>query len=64
MSAPHLFEHATSQLGRGPGNILHLRNKSILINPLSSLGLRLLRPHLLDVLEDHVAMSVEGLDSG
>lgn len=46
---------------------LHLADKPILIHGPSLLALcipRCLSPHLLHVLEHHVAVPVEGLDSG
>lgn len=44
----------------------HLANKPVLVHGLSlttTRQLRRLRPHLLDVLEHHVAVSVESLDA-
>lgn len=42
----------------------HLADESVLIDALLSILSTLLRPHLFDVLEDHVAMSVECFDAG
>ena len=45
----------------------HLTNKPILINCPSRFPLgkpRSLRPHLLDVLEKHIAMAIERFDTG
>lgn len=44
----------------------HLADESVLVHGLGLLGggaLGRLRPHLLDVLEDHVTVAVEGLDA-
>ena len=45
---------------------LHLANKSVLVHRSALLPARRLwrlRPHLLDVLEHHVTMSIKGLDT-
>jgi hypothetical protein len=43
----------------------HLTDKAILVDSFSArLASRPLRPHLLDVLEHHVAVAVEGFDAG
>lgn len=41
----------------------HLADKAILVHALALAPLGLLGPDLLDVLEDHVAVAVEGLDT-
>ena len=43
---------------------LHLADEAILVHALALAALGLLGPHLLHVLEDHVAVSVKGLDTG
>lgn len=43
---------------------LHLAHEAILVNTLALAVLRLLGPHLLHVLENHVAVTVERLDTG
>ena len=43
---------------------LHLADEAILVNALALAALGLLGPHLLHVLEDHVAVSVKCLDTG
>ena len=43
---------------------VHLANEAILVNALPLAALGLLGPHLLHVLENHVAVSVKGLDTG
>lgn len=42
----------------------HLADEAILVNTLAVTTLGLLGPHLLDVLQNHVAVAVEGLDTG
>lgn len=42
---------------------IHLADEPVLVDTLALAALGLLRPHLLDVLEDHVAVAVEGLDA-
>jgi len=42
----------------------HLADKSILIDSLTPRLAPPLRPHLLDILQHHVAMAVEGFDAG
>ena len=45
----------------------HLANEAVLVHPLALLALCVpgkFGPHLLDILEHHVAMSVKGLDTG
>jgi hypothetical protein len=41
---------------------LHLADKPVLVNSPALAALRLLSPHLFDILQDHVAVTVEGLD--
>ena len=54
------------QGGRGEGNA-HLADEAVLVDGAALLAVGeagRLGPHLLDVLEDHVAVAVEGLDAG
>lgn len=43
--------------------IVHLADKAVLVDTLALATLGLFRPHLLDVLQHHVAVAIEGLDS-
>ena len=43
---------------------IHLANETILVHTLALAALGLLGPHLLHVLQNHVAVSVKGLDTG
>lgn len=43
---------------------VHLANEAILVHALALATLGLLSPHLLHVLQHHVAVSVKGLDTG
>lgn len=43
---------------------VHLADETVLVHALALGALGLLGPHLLDILEDHVAVSVKGLDAG
>lgn len=43
---------------------LHLADEAVLVDTLAVTTLGLLGPHLLDVLQDHVAVAVKGLDTG
>lgn len=43
---------------------VHLADEAVLVNTLALAALGLLGPHLLHVLEDHVAVSVKCLDTG
>ena len=42
----------------------HLADEPILVDTLALTTLGLLGPHLLDVLQHHVAVAVKGLDTG
>lgn len=42
----------------------HLADETVLVHALALGTLGLLGPHLLDILEDHVAVSVKSLDTG
>lgn len=51
----------------GPRGNPHLANEAVLVHRATFLAIRQPRrlcPHLLNVLEDHVAVPVEGLDAG
>lgn len=61
---PHLISIHHKKRGGERGSI-HLRDKPILINRSPLLAVRLprrLRPHLLDVLQHHVAVTIKRLD--
>lgn len=45
------------------GKYAHLAHESVLVNSLSLVALGLFRPHLLDILQHHVAVTVESLDT-
>lgn len=47
-----------------PSPDLHLADEAILVHTLALSALGLLGPHLLHVLQHHVAVSVKGLDTG
>lgn len=51
-------------MGRKANSNVHLADEAILVHSLARATLGLLGPHLLHVLEDHVAVSVKGLDAG
>lgn len=48
----------------GRGRDVHLAHETILVHTLPLAALGLLSPHLLDILQHHVAVSVKGLDAG
>ena len=43
---------------------VHFADETVLVHALALGTLRLLGPHLLNILEDHVAVSVKSLDTG
>lgn len=49
--------------GRGGCNV-HLAHEAILVHTLPLAALGLFSPHLLDILQHHVTVSVKGLDAG
>lgn len=56
-----------SQLGRvakTPHCDVHLAHETILVHTLALAALGLLSPHLLHILQYHIAVSVKGLDTG
>ena len=46
------------------GSYLHLAHEAILVNALAFVSLGLFCPHLLHVLQHHVAVSVKGFHTG